>query len=50
MTNNLANGFLQRLEHFRKYTFGVWGVYGDEPNLEIGGNYINNRTIYVARS
>lgn len=28
MTNNLANGFLQRLEHFRKYCFGAWGVYG----------------------
>ena len=38
MTKNLANGFLQRLEHFRKYCFGSWGVYGDEPNLEIRGN------------
>lgn len=38
MTNNLANGFLQRLEHFRKYIFGAWGVYGEEPNLEIRGN------------
>lgn len=28
MTNNLAGGFLQRLEHFRKYIFGAWGVYG----------------------
>ena len=37
MTSNLANGFLQRLEHFRKYCIGVWGVYGEEPNLEIRG-------------
>lgn len=39
MTNNLANGFLQRLEHFRKYCFGAWGVYGQEPSLEIRGNF-----------
>lgn len=37
LTNNLMNGFLQRLEHFRKYAFGVHGVYGDEPNYEIRG-------------
>lgn len=37
LTNNLMNGFLQRLEHFRKYAFGVHGVYGEEPNLEIRG-------------
>lgn len=40
MTNNLANGFVQRLEHFRKYNFGVWGVYGDEPNLDIKGLFM----------
>lgn len=40
MTNNLANGFLQRLDHFRKYCFGAWGVYGDEPKLEIRGLFI----------
>jgi len=40
MTNNLANGFLQRLEHFRKYMFGTWGVYGDEPNLDIKGLFL----------
>lgn len=38
LTNNLMNGFLQRLETFRKYAFAVHGVYGDEPNLEIRGN------------
>jgi len=37
LTNNLMNGFLQRLDHFRKYCFGVYGVYGDEPNLEVRG-------------
>jgi len=40
MTSNLANGFLQRLEHFRKYCIGVWGVYGEEPNLEIRGLFL----------
>lgn len=39
MTRNLAAGFIQRLETFRKYSFGTWGVYGDEPNLEIRGTY-----------
>ena len=37
MTKNLANGFTQRLEDLRKIAFGSWGVYGDEPNLEIMG-------------
>mmetsp|Transcript_52297 Transcript_52297/g.60041 ORF Transcript_52297/g.60041 Transcript_52297/m.60041 type:complete len:419 (+) Transcript_52297:38-1294(+) len=37
LTNNLMNGFLQRLDHFRKYCYGVYGVYGDEPNLEVRG-------------
>jgi elongation factor 1-gamma len=37
LTNNLMNGFIQRLDHFRKYAFGVHGVYGDEPVLEIRG-------------
>jgi elongation factor 1-gamma len=37
LTNNMMNGFLQRLEHFRKYAFAVHGVYGEEPNLEIKG-------------
>jgi len=30
-------GFIERLDHFRKYAFGVHGVYGDEPSLEIRG-------------
>jgi len=40
LTNNLKNGFLQRLDHFRKYAFGVHGVYGEEPNLEIRGLWV----------
>ena len=37
MTSNLRSGFLERLENFRKYAYGVHGVYGEEPNLEIRG-------------
>ena len=37
MTNNLLSGFIQRLDHFRRYSFGALGVYGDEPTLEIEG-------------
>lgn len=40
MTSNLKNGFIQRLENFRKYAFGVHGIYGDEPNLEIRGVWL----------
>jgi hypothetical protein len=29
MTRNLAAGFLQKFETFKKYTFGTRGVYGD---------------------
>ena len=39
LTNNLMNGFLQRLETFRKYAFAVHGVYGEEPSLEIRGKF-----------
>ena len=28
---------MHRSEQSRKYAFGVLGVYGDEPNLEIKG-------------
>lgn len=37
MFRNLREGFLARLEHFRKYSYGVHGIYGDEPSLEIRG-------------
>jgi elongation factor 1-gamma len=40
LTSNLMNGFLQRLETFRKYAFGVVGVYGDEPELQIRGVWV----------
>ena len=36
-TNNLLEGFLSRMDHFRRYCFGAMGVYGDEPSLEIKG-------------
>jgi len=36
----MSNGFLQRLEHFRKYCFGAFGIYGDEPNLDIAGLFL----------
>lgn len=28
LTNNLKNGYLRNIDHFRKYTFAVLGVYG----------------------
>ena len=37
MTNNLCNGFLQRIDHFRKHVFARHAVIGDEPSLEIEG-------------
>ncbi len=37
-TNNLMGRFLQNLDATRKEMFGVHGVYGEEPNLEIRGN------------
>lgn len=40
MTNNLVSmGFIQRLDafNFRRYSFGMMGVYGEEPKLEIRG-------------
>jgi len=40
-TANLVNGFLQRIDNdFRRFAFGVHGVYGEEPHLEIHGCYI----------
>jgi len=33
-------GFIDRLDHFRKYAFGVHGVYGDEPTLEVRGVWL----------
>mmetsp|Transcript_805 Transcript_805/g.1721 ORF Transcript_805/g.1721 Transcript_805/m.1721 type:complete len:407 (-) Transcript_805:4921-6141(-) len=39
-TNNLLNGFLQRMEEFRKYSFGYLGIYGVEPELDIAGCFM----------
>jgi elongation factor 1-gamma len=36
-TKNLRSNFLQKIDNFRKYTFAVHGVYGQEPDLEIEG-------------
>lgn len=37
LTCNLKNGFIRNLDHFRKYSFGVIGVYGVEGDLVIEG-------------
>ncbi len=34
------NGTLQRLDELRKYGFGVYGVYGEEPKLEVQGVWV----------
>lgn len=40
MTKNLSNGFLQRMEGFNKYAIGCFGVYGEEPNLDVRGLFL----------
>lgn len=35
LTCNLKNGFLRNIDHFRKYSFAVLGVYGTEGNYVI---------------
>lgn len=40
LTSNLKDSFMQRLDHFRKYGFGVHGVYGEEGNYEIRGMWV----------
>lgn len=37
MFSNLLDMFLNRLEPMRRYSFGVIGIYGDEPDLELCG-------------
>jgi elongation factor 1-gamma len=39
-TKNLRSNFLQKIDKFRKYTFAVHGVYGQEPDLEIEGVWL----------
>src|SRR5690606_25981630 len=34
-TSNLMNGFLQRIDHFRKHCFSMMCIMGEEPNLDI---------------
>lgn len=36
-TNNLLNGFMQRAEHFGRYSFGIQMIYGEEPDLNMKG-------------
>ena len=33
----MKNGYVRNLDHFRKYCFGVLGVYGTEGCYEIRG-------------
>jgi elongation factor 1-gamma len=39
-TMNMLNGFLQRMDPFRKWSFGYLGVYGEEPDLYIKGAFM----------
>jgi len=36
-TENSCSFFLQKLDHFRKYSFSTYGVYGDVGDFEIRG-------------
>lgn len=38
--SNLLNGFLQRIDHFRKHAFAMHLMLGTEPNLEIEGVWL----------
>lgn len=37
MFQNMLEGFIQRLEGFKKYSFGKFCMLGEVPNLEIKG-------------
>jgi len=37
---NFLNGFLQRIDNFRKHTFSMTVIAGEEPNLEIMGVWL----------
>jgi elongation factor 1-gamma len=39
-TLNLMNGFLQRIDHFRKHVLAMHAVLGEEPNLNIEGVWL----------
>lgn len=40
MTSNLIGGFFQRLEKLHKYAFGSMIIFGEEPNLSVGGVWL----------
>lgn len=40
LTCNLKNGFIRNIDHFRKYTFAVLGVYGDDGDYVINGVWL----------
>jgi elongation factor 1-gamma len=40
MSCNLLGGFFQRLESARKYSFGSFGVFGEDDNNEIHGIWV----------
>ncbi len=37
LTKNLKNGHIRNIDHFRKYCFASYGIYGTEGNYEIEG-------------
>jgi elongation factor 1-gamma len=39
-TANMLNGFLQRIDHFRKHTFASLAMLGEEPKLQIEGVWL----------
>jgi elongation factor 1-gamma len=39
-TSNLMNGFLQRIDSFRKHVFANHAILGEEPTLEIQGVWL----------
>jgi len=36
----MLNGFLQRIDHFRKHALAMHCMLGEEPNLEIEGVWL----------
>lgn len=40
MTSNLLGGFIWRIDTMGRYGFGVHGIFGEEPNLEMRGVYM----------
>jgi elongation factor 1-gamma len=37
MTSSIRCGHVRRIDHFRKYTFATYGVYGVEGDYELDG-------------